>query len=129
MDLLGYFGRFHPVLVHFPIAVLLTAIGFEWLSGRKGFRKIRKSVRWLLLLGFLSAFVSAVTGYLHAGDGEFDAEMVNTHQWLGILVTLVSGVACLLVRSKQKELRLAYVVMLGVLTILIALAGHTGGNI
>ena len=56
MSVLEYIGRFHPALVHFPIGILLAAAFLEFLSHFKGFRKVRKSVKILLLLGFISAF-------------------------------------------------------------------------
>ncbi len=107
MDLLQFLGHFHPVLVHLPIGILLTAILFEALSHRKRFRKLRKSVRILLLLGFLSAVFSSITGYILAQSGDYDANLLNLHQWLGISVTVISLVALLLFRRKQKEFQLA----------------------
>ena len=129
MDLLQFLGHFHPVLVHLPIGILLTAILFEALSRRKGFRKLRRSVRTLLLLGFLSAVFSSITGYLLSQSGDYDADLLNMHQWLGVSVTIVCLVALILFKRKQKELRLANGVIVFVLTILIILTGHLGGSL
>ncbi len=129
MDLLEYIGHFHPVLVHLPIGILLIAIGFKWLSYRRGFRKLRKSVRLLLLMGFLSATMSSLTGYLLSQSGDYDAELLKTHQWLGIGVTILSLVALLLSKQKQKELRLAYSFIIFSLAILVVLTGHAGGSL
>jgi uncharacterized membrane protein len=129
MRLREYIGHFHPVLVHLPIGILLVAIFFEWLSHRKGYRKLRRAVKILLLLGFLAALFSSVTGYLLSSSGEYDHDQLATHQWLGISVTMLSFVALIAVRYKEKEIRLAYGVIMFVLAILITLTGHAGGKL
>jgi len=101
MSLPEYIGHLHPVLVHLPIGILLTAILFDWLSHRKGFRKLRKSVQGMLFLGFVSAAMSAFTGYLLSQSGDYDAALLNLHQWLGISVAVLSLVVLLLRRRKM----------------------------
>ena len=129
MSFSDYIGRFHPVLVHLPIGILLAAIFLECLSHVKGFRKIRRTIRILLLLGFLAAFASSLTGYLHAQSGEFDPDLVIAHRNLGIAVTIFSFLAFLLKGKKKTEIRLGYFTSLFALTILIFLTGHSGGSI
>jgi uncharacterized membrane protein len=129
MSLAEYIGHLHPVLVHLPIGILLTAILFDWLSRRKGFRKLRKSVQGMLFLGFVSAAMSAFTGYLLSQSGDYDAALLNLHQWLGISVAVLSLVVLLLRRRKEREIKLATSVLMVGLAILIALTGHAGGSL
>ena len=129
MSLPEYIGHLHPVLVHLPIGILLTAILFDWLSRRKRFRKLRKSVQGMLFLGFVSAAMSSSTGYLLSQSGDYDAALLNTHQWLGISVSILSLVVLLLRRQKEKEIKLASSVLLFALAILILLTGHAGGSL
>ena len=129
MNLLDYIGRFHPVIVHLPIGIILAAILVEVLSHVKGFRKVRKSVKVLLVMGFASAFFAALTGLLHAQTGEFEESLVNSHRALAIVVTLFALVALMLHGKKKKEFRLGYFIILFALAILMLLTGHTGGSI
>src|SRR5258706_2118111 len=129
MSLPEYIGHLHPVLVHLPIGILLTAILFDLFSRRKGFRKLRKSVRLMLFLGFVSAAMSSFTGYLLSQSGDYDAALLNTHQWLGVSVSILSLVVLLLRRRKEKEMKLATSVLLVALAILILLTGHAGGSL
>lgn len=129
MDLLEFTGHFHPVLVHLPIGILLAAILFEWLSYRKGFRKLRKAIRLLFLLGFLSALVSSATGYLLSRTGDYDQQLLTRHQWLGYTVTVISLIAFLLCRRKQPEVKVGYGVIVFSLAILLLLTGHAGGSL
>jgi len=129
MNLLDYIGRFHPVLVHLPIGILIAAIFLEVLSNVKGFRKVRKSVKVLLVLGFAAAFVSSTTGLLHAQSGEFDESLIISHRALALTVTFFSLVAAALHGRKKQEMRLAYFIIMFALAILILLTGHSGGSI
>lgn len=129
MNLLDYIGRFHPVMVHLPIGILIAAISLEVLSHVKGFKKVRRSVKALLVLGFASALVSSATGLLHAESGEFDESLLVSHRALALVVTFFSLVAILLHGKKKKEFRLGYFIIMFALAILIILAGHSGGSI
>ena len=67
LDLGKAFGRLHPLVVHFPIALALVAIGVEWwrsLSRRQGMSPMTAPLLWIAAI---SAAVSAVTGWVVAG--------------------------------------------------------------
>ncbi|MBI3609544.1 MAG: DUF2231 domain-containing protein [Nitrospirae bacterium] len=52
----------HPVVVHFPIALLFTAVFFEILGFLLRREQYRQFGFWLLILGFLSGLVAAGFG-------------------------------------------------------------------
>jgi uncharacterized membrane protein len=54
----------HPMVVHFPIALLSTALLFEVLEALLKRDFFREAALWLLGLGTLGAVVAAVTGIL-----------------------------------------------------------------
>ena len=88
-----FLGRFHPLLVHFPIVLLLTAFIFEVMSRSHHFRGLKFSVLPLLLLGAVSATLSALTGYFISHEGGYDASALQRHQWAGIATALVASAA------------------------------------
>src|SRR5690606_27344058 len=88
-----FLGRFHPLLVHFPIVLLLTAFVFELMSRSHYFRGLKFSVLPLLVLGAVSALVSALTGFFLSGDGDYDQNVLIRHQWAGITTALLSAIA------------------------------------
>jgi uncharacterized membrane protein len=57
-----FLAEFHPRVVHFPIAILLTYVLFETLGAitKKDF--LQKGAHLLLLLGVIAAFVAVQTG-------------------------------------------------------------------
>jgi uncharacterized membrane protein len=122
-----FIGRFHPLIVHLPIGILLLAILFEWLPARKPYKSVRRSIRFILWIGFLSALVSGITGYLLSQSGEYDSEAVERHQYAGIILIVFSFVYAWVRGQKQFRpiFKLLSIVALGLLTI----TGHLGGTL
>lgn len=134
MTLLGivdFLGRFHPVLVHLPIGILLMGVLLHWLSRRKQFHSIQPAVSVTLLLGVLSAILSCITGWLLGLNDEYDTTILERHRWMGIGVAVVAALYYLAytekfaLRLKPKLLTVISVVLI----LLITLTGHLGGTL
>ncbi len=134
------FLRGHPLLVHFPIALLLVAVLFEaghLVVGRKNEhrRAISGAGLGLLALGAISAGLSAWSGWENAGHNpptSSVADLVYLHRWLGISVASVSGLALLFGlagwRGGKKRVGI-YRTLLLVGAGLVGVTGHYGGSI
>jgi uncharacterized membrane protein len=118
-----FIGRFHPVLVHLPIGMLLLALLFEALSRCERYRELRSSVPLVLLLGAVASAFSCLTGWLLSQHGEYEPALLSRHQWLGISVAIVSFSAYWLkIRQIPAASRIAAILLLpGIL-----LTGHWG---
>ncbi|MBV8252614.1 MAG: hypothetical protein JO154_08405 [Chitinophaga sp.] len=124
----GFSGRMHPVLVHLPIGILVAAIILLLLSRRARWQSLQAAVPSLLLLAFLSAVTSCITGYLLSKDGGYEESLLNTHFYLGITVAVSSGIfwICWRILRRKHLLILIYsFVMLSLITI----TGHYGGSL
>ena len=64
-----FLGRFHPLVVHFPIAWITVAAGFEVLSRWRPFIHLRAAIPTLLVLAALSAGLAVWHGCLLASGG------------------------------------------------------------
>ncbi|HXD78862.1 MAG TPA: DUF2231 domain-containing protein, partial [Puia sp.] len=93
-------GRLHPLLVHLPIGILLLAILLEILSGRERHRGLKPAADLSLLIGFLCAVFSCITGLLLSQSGDYDESVVNVHQWLAISLTVVTGILYVTLHDK-----------------------------
>ncbi|WP_153797743.1 c-type cytochrome domain-containing protein [Foetidibacter luteolus] len=127
LNITEFLGRFHPLLVHLPIGILLIALLLQYLSGKAKYSALNPAVNIVLLIGMLSAFASCVTGYLLSMSGEYDEDTVSWHMWMGIGVAVVS--ALMYVRRVNKQFGLLYKVMSIGLLVLIAVTGHLGGSL
>lgn len=133
-DLLLFVGRFHPMIVHFPIGLILLAGIMEGIAAvYRPFRVLRYSTAVVLFLGSVSAAGAAVAGYLLSLEGGYDPVLVRTHMWLGIAVAIGSAVATLLkIRSQRRHRRHLDILYSGVIVVtvgMLLLAGHVGGSL
>jgi uncharacterized membrane protein len=85
-SLLQFVGRFHPLSVHFPIAVLLLVPLFEILGRKRNLPFLLASVDLLLLLGTCGAIAAAALGWCLARGGGYSGPLVRQHMLGGILV-------------------------------------------
>jgi uncharacterized membrane protein len=124
----------HPLFVHFPIALLLTALALEvawWIAKRDW---LRNSATVTLTLGAAGAVAAAITGMM-AGRavGEADAAhaVVESHESFAVTVAAlaVALAAVRLLRWDRGGMRWLFLVLLVALGVLLAWAAHLGGRL
>lgn len=123
-----FLGRFHPLLVHFPIVLLITAFIFEVMSRSHHFRGLKFSVLPLLLIGAVTAVLSALTGYFISHEGGYDQSALQRHQWAGIATALVASAAAAAKWKKGNQGGLIATLFI-VLTMLVVVTGHLGAGL
>jgi uncharacterized membrane protein len=132
-DIVLFFGRFHPMILHLPIGFLFIAFALEILSRFKKFRQYKPAVGFTLLMGAASAVVAAILGYMLAQAGGYNEDLLLVHQWAGITVAAFSVVAYLLYHFSQHKPSVmvdrAYMVAFSVMAIALIIAGHYGGSL
>ena len=132
-DIVIFFGRFHPLVVHLPIGFLLLAGVFEFMGRKEAYANLKGAVGTTLLLGAISAVIAAIFGYMLSYGGGYDESTLSWHMWLGIGVAVFAVVAYLLNRNPSwissgpgKPAYIAsFVLMLGSL----GYTGHLGGSL
>jgi mono/diheme cytochrome c family protein/uncharacterized membrane protein len=120
-----FIGRFHPVLVHLPIGILLLAALFQLMSRKEKFKSLNTAVGITLFWGTLFAIASCISGFLLSNTDDYDEALIFKHQWFGITVALISLIAYLL--NKKNNNLTKYVITL--MALLIIITGHLGGSI
>ena len=128
-DIVLFFGRFHPLVVHLPIGFLLLAGIMELMSKKPKYQAFQDAIPFTLLLGTISAFVACMFGFMLSTDGGYNTETLNLHQWMGILLTITAATAYLI---KSNLLELPPKAYIGIMVTTIGLTGftgHLGGNL
>lgn len=125
-------GRLHPLVVHFPIALLILAGVAEALA-RPGDARWRPRARFLLALGAPWAALAAWLGWLAAQESHYPTltEVLWRHRWLGVSTAAVALLALALApRQRAVDLRRdrLYRWLLFAVVVLVVLAGHHGGR-
>ena len=128
-----FIGRFHPVLVHLPIGILLVAFAFHLLSFTSKFRKLKSAVRPSLFFGMLSALTAAVSGYYLSSEGGYDERLLTQHKWMGFATTGLTLIIFLFSRKHsfitKDDRKKAVSILFFPLVILLTWTGHLGGSI
>jgi hypothetical protein len=127
-----WLGRFHLLLLHFPIALVVAAGVGELVSAWRGSRGPSPAVQFCLSLAAVVVVPTVALGWLHAaaGNGVGSPGLLAAHRWLGTTTgAWVIGTALWTARearrgSGSRGVRVALVVV-GVL--LVAAVAHVGG--
>ncbi|MGZ5134733.1 MAG: c-type cytochrome domain-containing protein [Flavitalea sp.] len=120
-------GRFHPVIVHLPIGILVLACFFELISSSPRFTSLKPAVPHMFFWGMISAIFAILTGLILAQGDDYDESEIFQHQWTGISLGVASVV--LYISSKKNLNRKLIKAFSTVTLILIILTGHFGGSI
>lgn len=121
------FGRFHPILVHLPIGILLFGIILVFLS-RKGQNTHLASIRLAFLLGGMAGVLSSVSGFLQYRYEGFTWDSVQFHFFLG-LATTATAFWLYYELGKKEDFPSFFKAKSAALVALLMFTGHLGGNI
>lgn len=122
-------GRFHPLLVHLPIGILLIALLFELLSRKARFRFLQPAVRVLLFSGAIAAVGSCITGYLLSLQDDYQEDILLWHLVMGITTAVISIGLFFICQSAVPLTRRIYHAGCVVLFCIISVTGHLGGSL
>ncbi|MCK5371148.1 MAG: hypothetical protein KAQ62_21455, partial [Cyclobacteriaceae bacterium] len=129
MNLLEYFGRFHPLAVHLPIGILAVFLVIGFFTSRQKILDTIQIIRLVLLVSALSATASSLSGYLLSISESYDQEMVSTHKWFGIFLTIINWIIYFKINYLLNTSIWNYRVFLGVVLLSITITGHLGGSL
>lgn len=136
LGLLSLFGRMHPSLVHFPIALIVLALVAEVVAFRWKKTESRWAALCLLVCGGITAIPAALAGWALSRDMQFSgrmAEIMALHAWAGTFVVIAVWplvfLRLWLGKHPSGTGRTVYLTGLCILVVAIALAGHLGGSL
>ncbi len=129
MDFLFFLGRFHVLVLHLPIGIVLLAIVGEFAARLPRWRQADAASAFLWKLGSATAVLAVVLGMMHAGEGGFDPEDLAAHRLWGITFAVLT-IAVTLLRSMAEDLyRRIQPITAVVILIVMTMTGHYGGNL
>lgn len=128
--------RIHPMLVHFPIALLFTSVLFDAAGAWFKRDNFRDGGLWLLILGLLGGVAAAIAGDWaeEAAEKAGIAEsMIETHQTLAFVTLGIFGVLLLgrlgLRNPFTRKTLAPYFLIAAIGLGTLSATGHYGGNL
>lgn len=129
--IIRWLGKFHLLLLHFPIALIVVAgIGEGWSMWQRNSIP-SEAVRFCLWLGAIAAIPTAVLGWLFAADGNGagSPQLLTAHRWLGTATAVWLVITAVYTERDawrgRRSLRARLMLMFAV--VIIALTAHLGG--
>jgi uncharacterized membrane protein len=127
----------HPMVVHFPIALILVGFLFDFLSVfMKKEKCLSRAGLYLEVLGLVSVLVAVGTGYFFTSELEGVAGQVReTHELFAFLTLgaiLVSGVFRIIITWLRKDATILKYVALGLFLfafVFVSITGYIGGDL
>lgn len=127
------FGRLHPMMVHFPIALLLVAAVMELFTLGNFRHSFRAGIRFLVTLGAISAVISAGMGWLLAENEGITGSSLDLHRTVGMVSAGLSVFLLALLRKSELNPSTSsiktYRLILFLTSIGIGVAGHFGASL
>lgn len=123
-------GRMHPLILHFPVTLVILYALVTILTPTKTFenKTIRDAADALLLFAAVSSVLTALVGLFLSREAGYDPEALLWHKWGGTTVSIFT-LAWYYFRNSLRSAKLVtwFASALGVL--LIIFAGHQGAGI
>lgn len=140
-DWMYFFGRFHILLLHFPVALILLLMGFElWTSFKQQEKNTRLS-QLLWGLALLTCLSTILAGFLLYRTGDYQGVLVQRHLWggvgLGLLLILSFSARARIIAQKRDEnqskaalgVKAIYPFLLTITAGLVIYTSHLGGSL
>ncbi|MEP7110328.1 MAG: DUF2231 domain-containing protein [Ferruginibacter sp.] len=133
LDITLFAGHLHPLIVHLPIGFILLSAIFDILSYSKKYANLKPAVPIALLMGFISALLACVFGYVLSTSGEYDENVLKHHEFSGIILALVMGILYVVSGDNVKKPALISGRLLSwllvALIMLMSYSGHLGASL
>ena len=124
-------GRMHPLLLHFPIVLLLLAIALQWYgtaSRRQAGNLFHTFSQSLLLSGALLSAVTVVMGLFLSKEEGYSGDTLQWHKWTGAGIFFLAAIIYW-AANKSWYKGIVTKVAGAVVVVSLILTGHFGANL
>jgi uncharacterized membrane protein len=131
MGEMAIIARLHPLIVHFPIALVMVAAISEVAAIGTGDKRYRTVAVINLRAGAAFSIVAMLAGWRLASAPGIDATpLLEWHRWLGAGAAMMTAAAAIATRRTERHpprYLIPYRIALFGAAALVAGAGHSGG--
>jgi uncharacterized membrane protein len=130
MGFIYFLGRFHVLVLHIPIGIIVAIFVLELLKRQERFRHLDAAAPFLWMAGAISAIATVILGYMHFSEGSFTGASGAQHRTFGTALAIIMTVIALLRCSKfAPNYRPVFLPASILMVLLASITGHYGGNL
>ncbi|MCR1795695.1 MULTISPECIES: DUF2231 domain-containing protein [Leptospira] len=125
----------HPMIVHLPIGLLVTATLFEFLGLIVPKLKLNQTAYNIYIFGFFTALIALVSGFLSdnlLGHGYRGHNIAHEHKNLMIIATIIWGFGTIIVwkmKTKLNEWTISFFIIYLITASIFTLGANLGGEL
>ena len=129
--LLLMIGRFHPVILHFPIVLIILAFILELLRKLKVLKTPDFVVLTILITAAITTVIAIASGFLLYASGDYSGELMQQHLWIGVITgaCILMTVAFYFIYRNAAKFYPLYAAGLLLSNGAVAYTSHLGGSI
>ncbi len=120
----AFLGRLHPMIVHFPIGLLVVALMMEMIGRKKN--NYQDAIKTIVVIGTISSVLAVVMGLMLAEAEDYGGSVKDIHQWTGIATMLLAGLTSYAYIRMSRQLQ---VLLLTITVVGVTVAGHYGASL
>ena len=123
-------GRMHPLLLHFPIVLMVLCVCWELFAGFKKSMTTEQTAIGdsLLLVTSLTAVSSALMGLLLSKETGYVPEELAWHKWGGVFISLLA-LLWYVFKEQLRSIKIFLSLTAATGLAVVMVTGHLGGNI
>jgi len=125
------FGRMHPLMLHFPIVVLLIAFVLEFFRFKSTYASnefYRVFLNNLWLIGAFSAAITVIMGLFLSKESGYEGDTLQWHKWSGVVLLWVATLFYWIRNLALYKATVAKATSIAA-AILVVLTGHYGATL
>lgn len=129
----NFLGRLHPLMVHFPVSLILIAATLELFTLRNFSSRYRPALNLLIIVGTVSGVLSVIFGWLLAASDDYGSEVLDIHESIGIAAACTGIITTFILyqiqRRSKSSLVKVYRTFLFTAALCVSVAGHFGASL